>query len=194
MPALAPERRQRPPRSHVRDALLAGKLPVTFPASEADTILPNPAPSVVYTEGLATGYRNKSAVAAFPFGHGLSYSTFGFSAPTSRQCAGFALCVDVDVTNTGSVAAATVAQAYVDLGPAAAHPAPPLKGFVKTPLLQPGDKHTATFQLTSRDVSYFDATAGKWVQGSVARVLLGASATDIKGETSFNLQPLVEQA
>lgn len=169
-----------------------GKLPVTFPASEALTIAPTTAPwnaSIPYREGMATGYRNTSNVPAFPFGHGLSYSSFDFGAPSVAPCAGDALCVSLPLHNNGTVKAATVAQLYLHFPPVAAHPSKLLKGFVKTRTLAPAELQTVTFRLTPRDRSYYDAEAARWVQAADADLLalIGASSADIRQQRKLHV-------
>ena len=160
-----------------------GKLPIQLPAAEADAIPPSDAPTVVYTEGLKTSYRNAGGPApAFPFGHGLAYAEFALAlAPGApAPCAAAALCVNATVTNNGTERAATVAQLYVDFPPEAGQPAPLLKGFAKTDRLPPGASQLVTFQLSERDLSYYDAPSGAWARAAHVDFLLGASAADIR--------------
>lgn len=164
-----------------------GKLPITLPSSEAQTIAPTilpPGPSIPYAEGMASGYRDTTHTPAFPFGHGLSYSTFSFGAPRVAACDADAanLCVSTDVTNEGRVRAATVAQLYVRFPPAAQHPSKLLKGFAKTRALAPRESEALTFRLTPRDRSYYDAAEQRWVpvDGKALLGMIGASSADIR--------------
>lgn len=162
------------------DVSPSGRLPVSFPASEADTIPPNPSLAVPYTEGTATGYRNTAVKPKFAFGHGLGFSTFSFGAPANATCtdAHAVLCVTSVVTNTGKFTAGTVAQAYVTFSPEAGQHAPLLKGFVKTPALGGGGTHEVTFELSERDVSYY---ADGWRKAASVTVSVGASSADVQG-------------
>lgn len=168
-----------------------GKLPIMFPLTEADAVPPEQGPEVRYTEGLLTSYRNPAFRAAFPFGHGLSYARWRFDRPSAtRGCAGrdgsaSRLCVDVNVTNVGGVAAATVAQLYVEF-PKGLEPAPLLKGFEKTRRLAPGETAALRFALRPRDLSTYRvdaATAGRgtgWVLAPSVRLHVGTSSADIR--------------
>jgi beta-glucosidase len=186
----------------------SGRLPIMMPETEADTVSPSTGASVVYSEGLETSYRNKRFAAAFPFGHGLTYTTFEYKTPTVIEAEAF----DVDggrdllgddssgssgsgprpvraqkhinvccpVRNTGGMAGKAVVQLYLELPPSAGHPAPLLKGFAKTSLLFPGDSETVTFKLTPRDLSYYDVDRGSWVMADEAVAHIGASSADIR--------------
>jgi len=154
-----------------------GHLPVSIPATEADTIQPSSSTTITYSEGLATGYRNKHFSYVFPFGHGLTYTNFSYSHGNSKTC-GKSVCVEFQVTNIGDVAAATVPQLYIEYPPEARQPAAVLKGFSKTPTLQPGQILPVVLQLTQRDLSYWES--GSWKQVSVATAHVGASSADIR--------------
>merc|ERR1719183_3226396 len=67
------------------DSSPSGKLPIIIPASEADTIKPGHG-DIPYSEGMRTSYRNPDLNVAFPFGHGLSYTTFEFGSPSASNC------------------------------------------------------------------------------------------------------------
>jgi len=169
------------------DVVPTGKLPLVFPQSEDDTIPPSPDATVTYTEGLATSYRNAAIHPAFPFGHGLSYTDFSFAlVGEPKACAAEPghLCVDATVTNTGDVAAATVAQLYVGFPPEAGQPAPLLKGFVKTRSLAPSAAQTVTFELTERDLSFYDVASKAWVKVDHVDVSVGTSSADIRDRRS----------
>jgi beta-glucosidase len=168
-----------------------GKLPVTFdrswedsasanfyyPIAGANTSLhvlePNhPAvdyviPHVQYGDKLMVGYRYWTTTGKhplYPFGYGLSYTTFSFSnlqAPATAA-SGSTVPVTFDVTNTGSVAGAEVAQLYVsDPSSKASRPERELKGFQKI-RLAPGETRHVTINLDARAFSYWDASAHKW--------------------------------
>ena len=94
----------------------SGKLPLMIPKHEKYTIEPGQEPDVVYGEGLFTSYRASSAseAAAFPFGHGLSFTEFAIAAPEPYEC-GMPLCVSLTVTNIGTrFPGAEVVQAYFE--------------------------------------------------------------------------------
>jgi len=153
-----------------------GKLPVMIPDSEADTIKPNQ--DLSYGEGMKTSYRNKDLNAAFPFGHGLSYTTFDFGTPAKADCGG-QLCVKLDIKNTGSVAGKTVAQLYLEFPAEAQHPAPLLKGFAKTGMIQPGEAETVSIVLSERySLSYWEND--NWIKANSATAHIGASSADIR--------------
>lgn len=116
--------------------------------------------------------------AAFPFGHGLSYTTFDYGAASAGGCSG-ELCVKLTITNTGSVAAKTVVQLYLEFPEEAQHPAPLLKGFTKTGLLEPGKSEEVSIQLSDRySLTYWES--GQWIKPSSATAHIGASSADIR--------------
>ena len=148
----------------------SGKLPVTFPAGQSDLPRPViPAPpngtatfNVNYSEGLLAGYKwfdANNITPQFPFGFGLSYTTFSFSnlAVAGRQVA-------FDVTNTGQAAGAEVAQVYLTL-PAAGEPPKRLVAWQKV-YLQPGAQQHIAIAIDENDsshpMSYWDVTANSW--------------------------------
>ena len=121
-----------------------------------------------YGDKLMVGYRYWTTVGKhplFPFGFGLSYTTFKFSnlkAPASAA-PGSTVTVNFDVTNTGSVAGAEVAQLYVsDPSAQVDRPERELKGFAKV-RLDPGATQHVTINLDARAFSYWDETAHKWI-------------------------------
>jgi beta-glucosidase len=167
-----------------------GHLPVTFPAdlSQVPASTPSQFPGtggqVQYSEGINVGYRYydaNSKTPLFPFGYGLSYTTFGFSHlsitpgqvmngtsnPGTTACgcngqSGTQVTVSATVTNTGTVAGSDVAQVYLNDPAAAGEPPRQLKGFQKV-TLQPGQSTTVHFTLTGHDLSYWNDTANGWV-------------------------------
>jgi beta-glucosidase len=163
-----------------------GKLPVMIPASESDTIRPsNTGGDIQYTEGMRTSYRNTELNAAFPFGHGLSYTTFDYGAASAHTCKG-ELCVKLKVTNTGSVAAKTVVQLYLEFPEEAQHPAPLLKGFTKTGVLQPGGSEKVSILLSERySLTYWEN--GEWIKPASATAHIGASSADIRQTLALTL-------
>jgi len=155
-----------------------GHLPVSMPMSYDDTIEPVET-DAWYSEGMATGYRNKDFKTAYPFGHGLSYSTFEYSGATQQACKheGYVTCVSIKVKNTGSREAAVTPQLYLEFPDEAAYPAPVLKGFSKH-TIQVGATETITFPLAWRDVSYWEDN--KYVMVDALRAHIGASSADIQ--------------
>jgi len=161
-----------------------GKLPITLPVSDSDTIAPCSGTQCTYSEGLNVGYRafNGKSV-AFPFGHGLSYTTFDFgwdTKPTTSGCSsGIVVCFKVVVKNSGSRAGATVVQVYVDYPSSAGEPATILRGFQKVNLAS-GASSTLSFGLTSRDVSIYNASSKGWSQVSGSYTIhVGSSSRDL---------------
>ncbi|MBY8881287.1 glycoside hydrolase family 3 C-terminal domain-containing protein [Actinacidiphila acidipaludis] len=149
----------------------SGHLPVTFPTllsqvpAHTTAQWPGSGGTVQYSEGVDVGYRYYDAnhlTPLFPFGHGLSYTTFSFSGlHVSALPAGGTATVTATVTNTGSRAGADIAQLYVTQPAASGEPPRQLQGFSRVDL-QPGASTTVTFPLTQRSLSYYDATSGAW--------------------------------
>lgn len=150
---------------------------------------------VKYSEGLFYGYRyytSRNKKPLFPFGFGLSYTTFAFSnleiAPRSAK-AGDEVAVSFDVTNTGSRDGAEVAQLYVgDPSATVKRPVMELKGFEKV-RLAPGEKKHVTLKLNDRSFSYFDETSHGWkIDPGRFNILVGDSSenTPLKGELTLS--------
>jgi len=149
----------------------SGKLPVTFPASLAQVPAntgaqwPGTSGQVQYSEGLNVGYRYYDAnnlTPLFPFGFGLSYTTFSFSnLSISPLVKGGASTVTATVTNTGTRAGADVAQLYVTDPAASGEPPKLLQGFTRVNL-QPGQSTTLSFPLTQSNLQYWNAGANAW--------------------------------
>ncbi len=172
----------------------SGKLSETFPQRYAD----NPASinypgtkDVVYGEGLFVGYRYydaKDVAPLFPFGHGLSYTTFAYSGlklPATVK-PGKPVTVKVTVKNTGAVAGKEVVQLYVaDKAASLVRPQKELKRFAKI-ALEPGASQTVTFILDERALAFYDPYKGDWVAelGEFA-VLIGSSSRDIRLAGTF---------
>jgi beta-glucosidase len=168
----------------------SGHLPVTFPTdlSQVPASSPSQFPGVdgqvQYSEGVNVGYRYYDAsneTPLFPFGYGLSYTSFRFgglrvtpqayenatSNPGASACgcngqSGQAVTVSATVTNTGPVAGSQVAQLYLSDPAVAGEPPRQLKGFQKV-TLQPGQSATVRFTLTGHDLSYWNDAANGWV-------------------------------
>jgi len=168
----------------------SGKLPVTFPKALQDSPAyahyPGENLHVDYAEGIYVGYRGfdkNNVEPLFPFGYGLSYTTFEYSGlkiafPT----------VTVSVRNSGPRAGAEVVQLYLQPPPARVdRPVKELKGFGRV-MLEPGETKTASFTLDESALSYYDSAVHDWVaQPGRFTVLVGASSRDIRAAGEFNL-------
>ena len=168
----------------------SGKLPLTFPRSVDQTLAKNPAQypgvggAVHYTEALDVGYRGYTAnnvAPLFPFGFGLSYTTFSFDnlkvtkAPNSDSAV-----VSFKVTNTGKVAGAEVAQLYLGFPNIAEGNEPPiqLKGFRKV-TLSPGESKSVELKLDPHSFSYWSVQSHAWkVAPGTFQVMVGDSSAD----------------
>jgi len=167
-----------------------GRLPVTFPRAEADAPTATPAryPGVegraAYDEGVLVGYRWYDAQGIeplFPFGHGLSYTTFAYDGLDVRP-AGDGLDITFRVRNTGKVPGDDVPQVY--LGPPADAPVPmaprQLVGFERL-ALAPGERRSVRLHVDGRQLSYWSVEAGAWVRVAGPRtVYVGASSRDLR--------------
>ena len=149
----------------------SGHLTVTFPTSlsqvPASTTAqwPGTNGTVQYSEGIDVGYRwydTKGLTPLFPFGYGLSYTTFGYSnLHVGALSAGGQATVTATVTNTGTRAGADVAQLYVSDPAASGQPPKQLEGFQRVNL-QPGASQTVTFQLTQSNLRYWNTSSNAW--------------------------------
>ncbi|KAK4495538.1 hypothetical protein PRZ48_013870 [Zasmidium cellare] len=186
----------------------SGELTYTIAKNESDYPV-----SICYTaqcdfsEGVQVDYRyfdaNNISV-RYPFGHGLSYTTFTYGdvkvdvtnqkALESKYPTGVLslggqkdlfdeiVTVTSSIKNTGNVAGAEVAQVYVSYPAAAAQPPKQLRGFEKV-TLQPGEEQEVSFALRRRDLSYWDVEAQKWaIAEGTYGVHVGASSRDLKSE------------
>jgi beta-glucosidase len=167
----------------------SGKLSETFPLRLEDTPafinFPGGAGEVRYGEGLYVGYRYydaKKMDVAFPFGFGLSYTTFDYSnlkvAESFEDVDG--LKVTFDVTNTGEVAGKEIVQVYVhDSESSLNRPPKELKGFAKV-ALEPGETKTVSIDLDFRAFAFYHPKHKTWItEDGAFDILVGASAADI---------------
>jgi beta-glucosidase len=180
------------------DVTPSGKLPQTFPVRVEDNPVylnfPGENGKVYYGEGLFVGYRyydKKRIVPLFPFGFGLSYTTFSYGPLrlSSQQITpDETLQVSVDVTNTGSCAGKEVVQLYVrDVQAQLQRPEKELKAFAKVHL-EPGERKTVTLSITREALAYYDDLAHVWVaEAGEFEVLVGASSHDIHATATFAL-------
>ena len=169
----------------------SGRLPATFEKQwednpSHDSYYPDPGTSrVVYRNGVFVGYRgyeHNGTAPLFPFGFGLSYTNFRYSALALKPLAGPGnFEVSFSVTNSGARAGAEVPQVYVGDGHAGV-PRPPkeLKGFARV-MLQPGESTTVKVTLNARSFSYFDVPRGHWVADpGTFDILVGGSSARIE--------------
>ena len=169
----------------------SGKLPETFPArledSPAFLHFPGTRDRVEYREGVFVGYRYHDAARVeplFPFGHGLSYTSFAYSALTLDRATmeeDQVLGVSLKVKNVGPVAGQEVVQLYVrDEVAGAVRPEKELKGFEKV-ALAPGEEKVVRFALSRRAFAYWDIRTHAWtVEPGEFTILVGASSRDIR--------------
>jgi beta-glucosidase len=190
----------------------SGKLPITFPASQGDlprpTIYDWPTPTaqfdVDYTiDGFNVGYKwfdvkNYPGEPLFPFGFGLSYTTFSISEARltthrSPWGEGLRFRVSFDLTNTGSMKGAEVAQVYLGLPAATGEPPKRLVGWQKV-MLRPGRTQNVTIEVDENDsshpLSYWDVNSDDWrVANGEYSVYLGNSSRNVNLVGTFNVGP-----
>jgi beta-glucosidase len=172
----------------------SGRLPVTFERRWEDNPVHDSyypqagTKRVVYKEGVFVGYRgyeHNHTKPVFPFGFGLSYTTFKYSnlsiKPVTNSASGPRYEVSFDVKNTGTRDGADVAQVYVgDPQTKVPRPAKELKGFVKVSL-RPGETRRVSVMLDSRALSYYDVNAKQWrAEPGDFNVLVGRSSEQIE--------------
>ena len=170
----------------------SGRLPATFERRWEDNPVydyyyPEPGTlKTVYTEGVFFGYRGferEGVAPLFPFGHGLSYTTFEYGElSVSPETTGDGnVEVSFDLTNTGDRAGAEVAQVYVaDSHSQVPRPPKELKGFTKV-FLEPGEKQRVTISLDRRSFAYYDVESGDWaVTPGDFEILVGRSSEAIE--------------
>ena len=168
-----------------------GKLAETWACSHDDTPAKEnfggDGPTVEYREGLYVGYRyydTAGVPTAFPFGYGLSYTTFAYSDLKADETG-----VTLTVTNTGSCAGAEVVQLYVAKPDAKIfRPAKELKGFAKV-YLAAGESKTVTIPLDDKAFRYWNVATHRWeVEGGSYQLLAGASSADIRLTTAVTVE------
>jgi beta-glucosidase len=185
----------------VADVLLGetepgGRMPTTWPKRLEDTPAftnyPGENGHVLYGEGVFMGYRWYDARAIeplWPFGHGLSYTTFAWGEPRLESTgtgADFRVTLQVDVTNTGERRGTEVVQCYVaPTHPRLARPPQELKGFARLDL-EPGETKTARIVLDRRAFSAWDPAEGGWVvDGAPFELRLSASSRDVRARVQL---------
>lgn len=181
----------------------SGKLPFSFPAKLTDCgahafdELSYPGDSIKqeYKEDILVGYRwhdTKKVPALFPFGHGLSYTTFTYGKPVASakaMAADGTLTVTVAVKNTGSIAGKEIVQLYVgDDKCSVLRPVKELKHFAKV-ALAPGEEKNVTFTLTPDDLKFYDEASAAWkYEPGKFKAYVCASSADVRGVVSFEMQ------
>lgn len=181
----------------------SAKLPETFPMKLED----NPSylnyfgekDKVEYREGIFVGYRyydTKKMDVLFPFGHGLSYTTFAYSNMKVNKSAVTdqdTVTISIDITNTGSLAGKEVIQLYVrDVNSTVIRPEKELKGFDKIEL-QPGETRTITFELSKRAFAYWNTELHDWhVETGEFELLIGGSSKDIACSKTITVESTVK--
>ncbi|MBR3442103.1 MAG: glycoside hydrolase family 3 C-terminal domain-containing protein [Bacteroidaceae bacterium] len=175
----------------------SGRLPFSIPVKLEDCAAhsfgaeayPGDGKTVVYKEDVLVGYRwhdTKRIAPRFPFGHGLSYTTFRYGKATVEK-QGDDIAVTVPVRNTGSVAGKEVVQLYVgEDRPTVLRPQKELKAFQKV-LIQPGETQNVTLRLTpSEDFAFYDESSRSWQANRGTYTLyIGASSGDIRQQLKF---------
>ncbi|KAL1406447.1 hypothetical protein Q8F55_008146 [Vanrija albida] len=182
----------------VADALFgainpSGKLPITWPVKVEDYPshegFGHPT-TTVYKEGVYVGYRHFDRPgrvrSAFPFGYGLSYTSFSLSDLCVAPAPGFGATATFTVTNTGEVAGAEVAQVYVhQAAPGIDRPDIELGGFTKVHLA-PGESRRVTVDLDHKAFSWYSVVEKRWVgERGAFEIRLGTSSTAIKLAAPF---------
>ena len=177
----------------------SGKLPTTYPKrledSPAYPFFPGESRHHVYGEGIFVGHRyydKKKIDVLFPFGHGLSYTSFEYSnmrLDKDSYYDGEEITVSVDVENTGKVKGKETVQFYVrDEESSLLRPERELKSFKKIEL-ECGEKKTVTVKLAERDLSFYDPEVGDWVSESgVFTVYAASSSRDLRQSVKFSYE------
>jgi beta-glucosidase len=185
----------------------SGKLTCTYPKQLMDSpahalgTYPGTNGTLFYKEGLLVGYRwydAKDIEPEFPFGFGLSYTTFEYSnlkLVSGQDTNGPVVAAEFDIANTGARAGAEVAELYIHQDhPSLSRPLKELKGFTKI-FLKPGEKKTVSIPLGQRAFAYYNPAKAGWVsEAGDFKILVGSSSRDIRLQDSFHLaQTTVEK-
>ena len=169
----------------------SGKLAESFPIRYEDTpnhtYFPGRQRTAEYRESIYVGYRYYETVGKavrFPFGFGLSYTTFSYSDLKATQNE-----VSFTITNTGKRAGGEIAQVYLSaVNSGIFRPTRELKGFAKV-FLEPGESRTVTIPLDDKAFRYFNVKTNAWeVEGGEYRVQVGASVQDIRLTASLTVE------
>ncbi len=179
----------------------SGKLPDSFPLKYEDVPSAGSFPGVpaddpvnsFYSEGIYVGYRYYDSFdvpVAYPFGYGMSYTTFAYSdLKLSSDTFSSKLEVSATIKNTGAVAGKEIVQLYLSAPQEVLEkPEQELVGFAKTKLLQPGESQQLHFELDERSLASFWSGISAWVADKgTYEVRVGASSKDIRLKASFTL-------
>jgi beta-glucosidase len=174
----------------------SGRLAMTFPANDQQgpgahfLDYPGDGMTVNYSEGVLVGYRwydAKNQDPLFPFGFGLSYTTFSYEDLEVERNGVIKSAVKVRITNTGTRKGAEVVQLYLGFPAAAEEPPRQLKGFEKI-LLEPGESKIVTFKLDMHSMAVWDTGRHSWVvHPGVYSVMVGSGSRDIRLKGSFEI-------
>ncbi len=181
----------------------SGKLPVTFAVNQKDYPCfqfgaegyPGVNKQVYYKEGIFVGYRwfnTKNVKPQFPFGYGLSYTTFKYGTPklsSAEITKEGKITLTTTVTNTGKRAGKEIVQLYIgDEQCSEERPVKELKGFKKI-TLNPGETKTVSFDITPEDLQFFSAKKHEWtIEPGKFKAYVCASETDVRGTSEFNFK------
>jgi beta-glucosidase len=151
-----------------------------------------------HEEDIYVGYRffdTFNREVAYPFGYGLSYTTFEFSKPTVKAKGKDAVELSVTIKNSGAVSGKEVAQVYVQAPKGKLEkPAQELKAFAKTRELKPGESQTLQMTIPVRDLASFDEAGSQWVtEAGTYTFRIGSSSRDIKCTASLRLTDYTEK-
>ena len=174
-----------------------------FPGKEVETDKSKPVPEmfgqkmvpmeVDYEEDIYVGYRYYNTFnipVSYEFGYGLSYTQFTFNnLKLSSDKFAEQVTVSIDILNSGQLAGREVAELYLSApGTKLKKPSEELKGYVKTKLLNPGEKETVSFTISKNELASFDAASSSWVaEAGTYTVKIGASSKDIRQNGTFSL-------
>jgi beta-glucosidase len=180
----------------------SGKLPFSFPkhlsdngAHSFDTLCyPGDSIKVEYKEDILVGYRwhdTKKIPALYPFGYGLSYTTFAYSKSTLSYpiiSPNNDITISFSITNTGDREGKEIAQLYIgDEKASVLRPLKELKAFTKVSL-KPGETKTVSFKISVDDLKFYDEKTGQWTaEPGKFKAYIGSSSTDIKSVSTFTL-------
>ena len=144
-----------------------------------------------YTEGIFVGYRyleKNKLIPAFPFGYGLSYTTFEYSGLKVEKFSKDSIGVTLVVKNSGKVAGSEVVQLYIaDDHSAIQRPVKELKGFSKV-YLEPGQEKEVTLHLNYRSFAYYDVPGKQWkTEPGNFELLVGGSSANIRLRTTISV-------
>lgn len=177
------------------DADPGGRLPVTFGRRAADYLtntterFPGVDDTVAYDEGVFVGYRyfdREGIEPRYPFGHGLSYTTFEYGEPTAEHDEE-RVTLTVPVRNTGERSGTEVVQVYVrEDEPTVPRPDRELRGFTKL-RLDPGERRRASVTLDRDAFAYYDEDDGWTIPSGTFTILVGHSSRDVRGKATVEL-------